>query len=166
MLINDLNPILNTHKPLKIHLYIPKVLNSPRFEIPVDSACLRLRESRGRGIQSRDLPNLEGRFLDFKDLATSKESSSDPRAGGVRRLLRVRQLFVRPLRRPPLLGLRPRRVRLRQVHVQLRVGHARSVMSVEVQWVIQFMSVIVTLKEKCCNNRTGLKSRLKLKKAP
>ena len=26
---------------------------------------------------------------------------------------------------------------------------------------VQFMSVIVTLKEKCCNNRTGLKSSFK-----
>ena len=72
---------------------------------------------------------LAGILFGSKDLVipTYVQFSFDARTGGVRRLLRVRQLFVRPLRRPPLLGPRPRRVRLRQVHVQLGVGHARSV---------------------------------------
>ena len=99
------------------------------MRIPQNNALYKLRVLCCVNRAPRQWHPLARILFGSKDLVipTYVQFSFDARTGGVRRLLRVRQLFVRPLRRPPLLGPRPRRVRLRQVHVQLRVGHARSV---------------------------------------
>ena len=99
------------------------------MHIPQNNALYKLRVLCCVNRAPRQWHPLARILFGSKDLVipTYVQFSFDARTGGVRRLLRVRQLFVRPLRRPPLLGPRPRRVRLRQVHVQLGVGHARSV---------------------------------------